>query len=364
MATANITWNACGTSSDGQYLYYGKSSIVTGTPISGTGWTLYNSAPLTNTITNASISGLDDNVEYIFNIFCHCTSSGNGPISSQGPYIKYVCPTVSIPNVNYNTINYTLTVPISANNTGTWIQKIVVTLLDSAGISQISQNNHTSPFSTSISGSFTGLSSSTTYTLQVSYSNNSNSRSNSCTSQTVTTYAACVAPTVTISNISNTTFDVAYTPISSGDTFDILVNGSAIATGLTTSPYTVTGRTANTLYTVAVRKNCATGGSATSTTQNVTTTNTATGTRIFALQFANSAGAACSASNSNAWVSNSDYALITAAGNTLVQNIRLYVDGNLTIPYTGYTFVRYNTVCSNLNASTGIVGSSSGVPQC
>jgi hypothetical protein len=271
MATASITWGACGSASDGTYLYYGKSLVVTGTPISGTGWTLYTGAPLANTANSASITGLDDNVEYVFYVYCHCASSGNGPLVNQGPLIKYVCPSVSIPSKTNSTINYSLTVPAAANNSGSWIQTIVVTLFDSSNTQVISKNTHNSPFSGTINGSFTGLSASTTYNLQVKYSNAGEAKNSICSSQSIVTNAACVAPSISTSNVTSISFDVSFSPITAGDTFDIIVNGNTVATGITVSPYTVTGLTANTSYTVAVRRNCVTGGNAISSNSNVTT---------------------------------------------------------------------------------------------
>lgn len=272
MATFNVSWTPCGAASDGQFLYYGKTLVATGTPVSGTGWTLFSGAALANSVSSESITGLDDNVEYMFYIFCHCSTAGNGPLVNQGPLIKYVCPTVSQVTQTFNTVNYNLNVPASANNSGSWIQTIVVTLLNSAGTTVILTNTHTGPFATTIASNFTGLTPSTTYTLRVAYSNNSSSRTNICSNQQVTTAVTCAAPTVAINNITNSGFDVAFSPIASGDTFDILINSSVVATGLTVSPYTATGLAANTAYQVAVRKNCATGGNAISTAQNATTT--------------------------------------------------------------------------------------------
>lgn len=273
MATANIpSWTPCGSVSDGQYLYYGKTNIVTGTPISGTGWTLYTGAPLSNTTSSATITGLDDNVEYTFYIYCHCPTSGNGPLSNYGPVIKYVCPTVQSTIPTFNGVSYTLSVPASSNNTGSWIQTIVVQVYDSSGVNLLSTNVHNQPFASTISSSFTGLSASTNYQLKLSYSNSASSRSSACSSTPFTTAAACTAPTVTVSNITANSFDVSWTP-STGGSFDILVNNAVVASGLTTGLYTVTGLSAATIYQLNVRKNCTTGGTAVSTTQNITTVN-------------------------------------------------------------------------------------------
>lgn len=276
MSTGNLSWGACGPSSDGTNLYYGKTQIATGNPLSGTGWTLYNGAALANSASSATITGLDDNVEYTSYIYCHCASAGNGSLVNQGPVIKYVCPSVSSATTTFNTLNYTLSVPISANNAGTWIQNIKVVLLNGSGSTILYTNTHTAPFSGSITNSFSGLNPSTSYTLQVSYSNNAASRTNLCSSQVVTTTAACAAPTVVVSNITNSAFDVAFSPIAAGDTFAVQLNSSTIATGLTSSPYTVTGLSGSTSYQVAVVKSCATGGTATSAPQNVSTLGTPT----------------------------------------------------------------------------------------
>src|ERR1700749_2367087 len=108
MATANYTWTPCGSSSDGQYVYYGKTNIATGTPVSGTGWTFYTGPPLPNTANSASITRLDDNVEYPFYVYCHCPAAGNGPLSNFGPLIKYICPTLSNITPTFNGVSYTV----------------------------------------------------------------------------------------------------------------------------------------------------------------------------------------------------------------------------------------------------------------
>lgn len=276
MATANISWTACGSASNGQYLYYGKLLIATGTPVSGTGWTLYTGNPLPNTTSSATIAGLDDDVEYSFYIYCQCPTSGTGPLTTFGPLIKYVCPSGVTITPTFNGINYTVAVPSAANNSGSWIQTIVVSVLDSAGVNTILSNTFNAPFNVAmgLSSSFTGLTPSMNYNLNVAYSNSAATRTNLCSSTPFTTSPACVAPTITTSNITSNSFNVSWTP-STGGSFDILVNGSAVATGLTSTngTYTVTGLNPATIYQIAVRLNCTTGGNAVSNTQNVTTNN-------------------------------------------------------------------------------------------
>jgi hypothetical protein len=272
MATFNISWTPCGSSSDAQYIYYGKSNIVTGTPISGTGWTLYTGAALSNSIGSATINGLDDNVEYTVYGYCHCPAAGNGPLSNFGPVIKYACPVLSNIAPTYNGVSYALAIPNSANNSGTWIEKTLVNLYDSSLQNLLQTNTYGNPFGPTITGSFTALNSSSNYNLQVVYSNNTGTKTNQCGSSPFTTSAPCTAPTVTVNNPTANTFDVNWTP-TTGGTFDVLVNNNVVASGLTTGPYTVTSLAPATIYQVNVRKNCTTGGNAISATQNITTSN-------------------------------------------------------------------------------------------
>jgi len=272
MATINLTWQPCGSSSDGQYIYYGKTNVVTGTPISGTGWTLFTGAALVNTQGSVSITGLDDNVDYTTYGYCHCADAGNGPLVNFTPLIKYECPTLSNISPTYNGVSYNLTIPNSASNSGTWIEKILVNLYDSTDQNLLQTNTYLPPYNPNSSGSFTALNSSSNYNLHVAYSNNANTRTNQCGSSTFITSAPCVAPTVTVNNATSNTFDVNWSP-ATGGTFDILVNNNVVASGLTTGPYTVTNLTPATIYQVNVRKNCTTGGTAISGTQSISTTN-------------------------------------------------------------------------------------------
>jgi hypothetical protein len=271
MATANISWTACGSAATSQSLYYGSTLIATGNPLSGTGWTLYSGSTLANSVSSQTITSLNDNVDYTFYVFCNCTS-GNGPLSTIGPVIKNVCPTVGTITPTYNGLSYTVNVPSSANNAGSWIQTIVVSVLNSAGTTTLQSTTFNAPFNATLSSNFTGLNSATNYSLAISYGQTSGSRTNSCGSTPFTTAAACATPSITVSNITSNSFNVSWTP-TTGGSFDILLNGTAVATGLTSTngTYTVTGLTTATIYQVAVRLNCTTGGTGISTTQNVTT---------------------------------------------------------------------------------------------
>lgn len=286
MATTTLNWTPCGSGSDGVNLYYGKTRIVTGTPTGGTGWILYTGAPLSPSLGTVTISGLDDNVEYSYYLYCHCPSAGNGPLVSFGPLIKYACPTVTTLSPLSNGLSYTLTVPPSANNSGTWIQVINVDILSADQSSIINAQQFATPFSSTISSSFSGLESSTSYNFRVYYTTQSpQTRISVCSITPFNTSIACAPATIIVNNPTATGFDVSWTP-TSGGSFDILVNNNVIASGLGTGPYTVTGLTPNTNYTVNVRKNCTFGGTAMSPTQNITTSNNA----ILTFAFTNAGG--------------------------------------------------------------------------
>jgi hypothetical protein len=64
------------------------------------------------------------------------------------------------------------------------------------------------------------------------------------------------------------------------------------------------------------------------------------------------------------WVSQDDWDSIQAIGNVLNSGKILYADRALTTRRTGYEYVLYNAQTNNLNKTTGVVGTSSGVPQC
>lgn len=273
--TANIALNACGGASDSMKIYYGKTTIVTGDPLTGTGWTLHTGAPLSAGTTSVVITGLDDNVQYTFYRYCHCPISGETDPEIQGPEIKYVCPTFQSTSSSSNQINYTILIPTSANNVGTWINKILVQVYDSTGTTLFSANTHNSPFSSSVSGSFLGLTASTTYRIKIKYSNAVGTVTHDCGFQDVMTQAPCVAPTVTSGDITYNSFEVAWSvPASfSGDNYSIVINSNTIASGLTigSSPYLVTGLDPNTIYSVQVVRNCGFGGTSSSTPINITT---------------------------------------------------------------------------------------------
>jgi len=275
MTTANVTINACAGASDSMKVYYGKTLLVTGDPVSGTGWTLYTGGPIAGSTTSVTITGLDDNVEYTFYRYCHCPVSGDTTPEIDGPIIKYVCPSFQTTNASSNQIDYVVSVPPSVNNSGTWIQRILVEVYDSTGTTLLSQNVYNGPFSSTLSGSFLGLLSQTSYQLRIRYSNTAGTLFRACTALNIDTTPACVAPTVNISNLNGTSFDINWTVPSAyiGDTYNIIINSSTVASSIPygSQPYTYSGATPSTSYSVQVVRNFAYGGQCTSSTQTVNT---------------------------------------------------------------------------------------------
>lgn len=257
MATTTVTWGACGAEAIDTSLYYGKSSIVTGNPPGGTGWVLFGGSTLPNTANSATVP-IDDNVDYTFKVKCNCTNGLGGTVTKTS-IIKNVCPSsFNLSSTVPTIISYSAILPGSVSNAGTWIQKVVFDLLDSSGTTILTSNDVVASPGTK-TGSFTGLTGNTQYQVRIKYSNSSGTRTHVCGVNTITTATPCTAPTITLSNGTSTSIDIAITPLVSGDTYDVIVNGVTKATAQTTSTYYLTGLTTNTNYTVQIVKHCAGG---------------------------------------------------------------------------------------------------------
>lgn len=267
MATILLTMNACGGSSTSQKIYYGKTSLVTGNALTGTGWTLYSGASISASTTSVSITPLENNIDYSVERYCNCPTSGDTGPERIDNLIKYVCGEFPTLSAGSTTASYNVFLPASLNSAGSWVDKVVVELLNSNATVILQSNTINRPFSSSNPGSFSGLTVGTSYQIRLKYSTNSGSRVHDCPVVPLTTSAACSAPTVTLSGVNPTSMVINWTVASSnpGDTYNIIKNGTTIASGLslTSSPYSLTGLAQNTLYQIGVQRNCGTSGSAT-----------------------------------------------------------------------------------------------------
>lgn len=147
-------------------------------------WTTATSVPPTTT--NYSISGLNSNVIYNFQIINNCSLGGPSagtPINA----IQFTCPVVSLTSTNSM-------IGFSFPNLGGDIDTYLVTLFDSTGINILQTKNVAAPFSNTVSDSFSGLSANTSY--QVGITVKAGAYSKVCPSQTMTTTAIPACPSV------------------------------------------------------------------------------------------------------------------------------------------------------------------------
>ena len=169
MANFLLTWTPSndGTSSS-QNVQYKKSIDST--------WTTYaNVSSATNT---TLINSLLDNVIYNFRISNICTYGGTSE-SSSATLINFACPSVTLGST-VDTVTYSFTHP------GGSISGFTVELLDAAGTTVLATD--TPSISGTISGSFTGLTASTTYKVRVKMT--ASTFNNTCAAEDVFTTAA------------------------------------------------------------------------------------------------------------------------------------------------------------------------------
>jgi hypothetical protein len=145
---------------------------------SGSTWTTY--ATVSGSVNTSSISGLSDNLIYDFRVLSSC-SGGSPSASSTVQQIKIICPTVTVTKTD-TTVSYSFTA------IGGSVGSYVVNLLDSTGTTVLQTN-------TAVSGTFSGLTASTTYKVRVTA--NAGTFTKVCPTQDVTTNAVapCPAPT-------------------------------------------------------------------------------------------------------------------------------------------------------------------------
>lgn len=102
----------------------------------------------------------NNNTLYVYKAISNC---GGSPVTT--PYTTYEFANITCPSVTYtpalNSIGYSFT------NVGANITKYEVKLYDAAGVVLLETDTYTPAFSTPISGTFSGLSSSTTYKIRV-----------------------------------------------------------------------------------------------------------------------------------------------------------------------------------------------------
>lgn len=147
----------------------------------------YTTATSVNPITTTySISGLNKNSIYNFQVVNNCSTGGPSP-STPVNAIEFTCPTVNLTSTSS-------TVTFSFVGLGGDIDTYVVTLLDSTGTNIIQTKNIALPFSSTISDSFSGLSATTSYQVQVTVK--AGQFSKNCSNQTISTSAIPACPSI------------------------------------------------------------------------------------------------------------------------------------------------------------------------
>jgi len=181
--TAALGWTPGG--SDGtQTIEYKLSTAPT--------YTQY--ATLNAAASSVNIPGLSPNVVYIFRITNNCGSGSASAVTKTG--IEITCATIT--SVTTDTSIVASFAPLGGD-----IDRYVVNLYDAGGVNLLQTQTFTGPFDTQINATFTGLTPSTSYLVEVQPAAGSTIRTN-CTKITATTTAVpgCPLPTnltVTIS---------------------------------------------------------------------------------------------------------------------------------------------------------------------
>lgn len=178
MASATINWTPAGGSSTGQRIEYRQKTV-------GGSWTAH--ATVSSTTNTATVNSLTDNVIYEFRIVNLC--SGGEIASTNIEAVKLNCvtrtisttsnsATVSFPHLGGDVSKYTVKIKTASS--------VLITSVDKLG-----------PFTTggTVSHTFTGLSASTSYIIDVSIYAGTFSNVSCSQTDILTSGGTCAAPT-------------------------------------------------------------------------------------------------------------------------------------------------------------------------
>lgn len=182
---AVLNWTPVGgANSTGQSVQYRLKGAGT--------WTTHSSVGAA--VTTATITGLLDNEVYEFQIVNNCTTGGPTP-SATIENVKLTCPTVTTSNLTYNSIDY------SFSALGGDVDTYDVQLLNSGSAVVTTQSK---PTAATVTGTFSGLSASTSYSIRVIPKIGATYQKTDCATTGFTTSAApaCGAPTGLSATIS------------------------------------------------------------------------------------------------------------------------------------------------------------------
>lgn len=230
--------------------WYGKLADVGSTLPPGVGWN-NNGGLLGASDSSVLFNGLSLNTKYRFLVKSHCTFGDSAYAELDSSKLK--CPDVTI-SFTDTTINATLAIT-NPDEFPTVTDSISVALINIATSNVVSTVTLVSPYTASMSANFTGLTQNTNYNITVSTGN----PLVICSTTPVTTAVTnvCTVITYTVTNRTDTSFDINITNLGS-ETYDISLNGgiSYTYTGLTGTVTHITGLTIGTGYNVVIRRNC------------------------------------------------------------------------------------------------------------
>lgn len=281
---AQVNWTP--TNGDNYEIWYAPLSTVGTTSIPpSTGWVQATGSPFDSTLGTATITGLNDNTKYRIDTRSDCTSTDSGWTDNVA--YKLVCPgcTLTPLTVTSGQTGASIASQIIIENYLEFetIATSITLTATPQGSSTVAQTQvFTAPYSLgTLNYTFNNLLTGTTYVFALSIFDSIANATVSCGTQNSTTLTptvvpppTCTVPVFALSNITASSVVVnIMSSLSSGDTFDISINGGAsfISTSNTATPITINGLTQSSTYQVVVRRNCGAGGTSMANSQTFTT---------------------------------------------------------------------------------------------
>lgn len=259
-----------------QEVWYGMLSAVGSTYPPAAGWNSIPGNLLTPTTASVTINNLNENTTYQLAVRSYCTNGESNWAILPG--YKLVCPTVTL-------TPHTASVDVALGVLfPTQLASVITELILS--ITDVTSGNILESISFSGAGimatiynTFTGLAASSPYIITLSYLLPTGTTPIICQTKAFnsSTLTPCTALTFAITNVTATGFTIVPSALSSGDRYDISLDGGSTYpyTGITTSSYPIIVAVGT--YSVVVRRNCSAGGAGISNPQSVTVQAVVTG---------------------------------------------------------------------------------------
>lgn len=186
MASATLNWTPAGGSSSGQRVEYRVKSV-------GGSWTVF--ATLSSSANTATVTGLTDNTIYEFRIVNICSGTDVPATVVEG--VKQTC---VVPSNSVTATSCTVTFP----HLGGEVSKYNIKIYTTIGNTLVSSVDKTGPFTigSNVSHTFSGLTSGTSYYVNITPYVSTYSLTNCASFDIVTTAPSCNAPTSVTATLS------------------------------------------------------------------------------------------------------------------------------------------------------------------